>query len=408
MNMRRITGSYWSGEWNRVLLSFIPLAFALFSAPTAFGQTVPLKTYWHSGRNDNFTTATAVGEQSAVGVGYQFIRIEGYVFPTQQPGTVPLKLYWSGARNDNFTTATAAGDQAAQGAGYQLIRVEGYVYPTQQTGTVPLKLFWSAARNDNFTTATFQGEQDAKAAGYQFVSVEGYVFATLVSQLCQTVDCSPPPPPPPQPKIERLSWSSASPGSRVAVSGSGFGATPGRLFLAIGSAGIDLIDLDWHDTYVIGWVPPDLTGWPDITMTVYVRTQGGQLSNGRDISFHATRVYIELPPRAAQVVACSTNASVNDCAWLYGPMYARHWESFLGHGGTDVYSATLKNGWVFADMRFSTSALGFMVGDWATVKGFSKGSASATLVVEWGTSFMGGISYGIRLFIEGPKGVSYQ
>jgi hypothetical protein len=42
---------------------------------------------------DNFTTATAAGEVS-VGNRYGFVRIEGYVYPNQQPGTVPLKLFY--------------------------------------------------------------------------------------------------------------------------------------------------------------------------------------------------------------------------------------------------------------------------------------------------------------------------
>src|SRR5262245_16266355 len=63
--------------------------------------TVPLKLYWSDRRGDNFTTATAVGEQSALAAGYQFSRVEGYVFTYPRPGTVPLKLYWSEQRGDN-------------------------------------------------------------------------------------------------------------------------------------------------------------------------------------------------------------------------------------------------------------------------------------------------------------------
>ncbi len=86
-----------------------------------------------------------------------------------------LKSYWNGNRGDNFTTATQQGEQAAQAAEYSFLRVEGYVYPDQQPNTVPLKSYWGPARGDNFTTATPQGEQDALGAGYSFVRVEGYV-----------------------------------------------------------------------------------------------------------------------------------------------------------------------------------------------------------------------------------------
>jgi hypothetical protein len=36
---------------------------------------------WNAERGDNFTTATLVGEQNTLAAGYQFVRIEGYVFP---------------------------------------------------------------------------------------------------------------------------------------------------------------------------------------------------------------------------------------------------------------------------------------------------------------------------------------
>jgi hypothetical protein len=141
-------------------------------------NTAPLKLFWSAARGDNFTTATAEGERSALSAGYTFVRIEGYVYPTQQPGTVPLKLYYSAAREDNYTTASAQGEQAALAAGYGYARVEGYVYPAQQPGTVPLKNYWDSSRGDNFTTATAAGERDALLNAYQFAWVEGYVLAS--------------------------------------------------------------------------------------------------------------------------------------------------------------------------------------------------------------------------------------
>ena len=43
-----------------------------------------------------------------------------------------LKLYYSDQRQDNFTTATKQGKQSAIDAGYQFIRNEGYVYRTRR------------------------------------------------------------------------------------------------------------------------------------------------------------------------------------------------------------------------------------------------------------------------------------
>ncbi len=157
-------------------LIFILICMVFITGPALSQEIVPLKLYWSSQRGDNFTTATARGEQDAKAAGYPFIRVEGYIYSKQQSGTVPLKLYWSSQRGDNFVTATSQGEKDAISAKYQFIRTEGYVYSKKQPGTVPLKLYWSSQRGDNFTTATAQGEQDAKAAGYSFVRVAGYVI----------------------------------------------------------------------------------------------------------------------------------------------------------------------------------------------------------------------------------------
>ena len=118
--------------------------------PTEQPGTVPLKLFW-----------TAHWERARV----------GEPEPAVDEGHPGYRL-----RADNFTTATPDGEAAARAAAYTFARIEGYVFPTEQPDTVPLKLFWSEARGDNFTTATADGEASALAAGYVFVRVEGYVF----------------------------------------------------------------------------------------------------------------------------------------------------------------------------------------------------------------------------------------
>mgnify|MGYP001582704953 CR=1 FL=1 len=98
------------------------------------------------------------------------------IFDAREPGTVPLKLYWNGKRTDNFSTVTAEGERAARAGGYQFVRIQGYVYPNARPGTIPLKLYWNANRRDNFSTATAAGERAAKAGGYRFVRIQGYVL----------------------------------------------------------------------------------------------------------------------------------------------------------------------------------------------------------------------------------------
>jgi hypothetical protein len=100
-------------------------------------RTVALKLYWSPDREDNFTTATKQGKTDAKAAGYQYIRNEGYCVRSSrrwaqwQKGTKALKLYWSEARGDNFTTATKQGKADAKAAGYQFIRIEGYVYSSR-------------------------------------------------------------------------------------------------------------------------------------------------------------------------------------------------------------------------------------------------------------------------------------
>jgi hypothetical protein len=167
----------------RLLMAAIVFAFGgPVRAQSGPPGTVPLLLYWSEQRGDNFTTATAAGQNDAQAAGYAFVRVDGYVYASQVPGTVPLLLYWSAQRGDNFTTATAAGQADAQAAGYAFVRVEGYVYPNEVPGTVPLLLFWNAQRGDNFTTAAPAGQDDAQAAGYAFVRIEGYVWPPPVAQ----------------------------------------------------------------------------------------------------------------------------------------------------------------------------------------------------------------------------------
>ena len=182
-------------RWFLLALAILTAAHPDRAAAQDVPGTVPLKLYWSAARGDNFTTATAQGERDAIAAGYQFARVEAYIFSAPRTGTVPLKLYWSAARGDNFTTATPQGERDAVAAGYVFVRIEGYIYPTPQNGTVPFKLYWSDERRDNFTTATAIGESHALAARYRLARIEGYVYPAQ----------SAPAPLPPLPPLDRAS-----------------------------------------------------------------------------------------------------------------------------------------------------------------------------------------------------------
>ncbi len=154
------------------LLAFAGCATAPKPATASAPKLVPLKLYWNG--RDNFTTATAQGKAEARTAGYQFVRVEGYVFASPQSNTVPLKQYWSAKRHDHMLLGKPL-PRKLKKAGYHPVSVEGYAYTSRLLNTVPLQRF-KYGSGDNFTTATAQGENDALMAGFVFQRVEGYVF----------------------------------------------------------------------------------------------------------------------------------------------------------------------------------------------------------------------------------------
>jgi hypothetical protein len=137
---------------------------------------VPLKLYW-DGQSDHYTTAK--GETDGKISGYNFVRIEGYVFSTRQSGTIPLAQYWNSERHDYYLLANPGAEKYAKEHGYQFVRIEGYIFPHGQPGTVPLELFWSQKYNDNFALCSQQSKMEAKAAGYDFHRIEGYLIPVV-------------------------------------------------------------------------------------------------------------------------------------------------------------------------------------------------------------------------------------
>jgi hypothetical protein len=140
----------------------------------------PLLLYWNSERGDNFTTtkerAGTPGDGTASDVSYTYAQNEACILSSKQSGTSALNLYWSDKRQDNFSTATAIGQQSAVDAGYRYVGIDGYIFTNQIPGTVPLNLYWNSQREDNMTVASAVGIKAAKDAGYSFARTEGYVY----------------------------------------------------------------------------------------------------------------------------------------------------------------------------------------------------------------------------------------
>lgn len=164
----------------RKRLSICIVLLALGMSMVGVGQaqdTMPLKSYWCAGeRTDYFTTGTAGGQSAAGDWDCTFTRLEGYVFPAEQPGTVPLELYWSEDRTDNATVASEATKAELLEAGYSKTASEGFIYSTEQPGTVPLKLFFNKEMNEYYSTTPQTGEKKAIDEGFEFVRIEGYIM----------------------------------------------------------------------------------------------------------------------------------------------------------------------------------------------------------------------------------------
>lgn len=141
-----------------------------------------LEHYWNGERKDNFCTATPTGKNNAVRGKYRYVRVDGYVLTksTSVEGTTtPLFLYYHSGRKDNFTTASAQGIRAAEAGGYRKAGLQGYVLKSVRVTYKhlyrPLWLFYHPDRKDNFTTSSPQGIRAAEAGGYRKVRIEGYV-----------------------------------------------------------------------------------------------------------------------------------------------------------------------------------------------------------------------------------------
>lgn len=167
---------------------------ALLATPDLLAQpqVVPLNTWFSSTRGDHFST-TDPAWSGAVGArkpdGYEMIRAEGLVFNPalpQPPGTVPLYSFWHPGRTDNFATTDPRWTNEPNPSGYRRFRLEGYVFDRPRLGTLPLMSYWSPGRTDNAASTDARlsrelrqsgdGLPSMQGAGYTGFRVEGYLL----------------------------------------------------------------------------------------------------------------------------------------------------------------------------------------------------------------------------------------
>ncbi|HEX9444010.1 MAG TPA: hypothetical protein VGA73_07810 [Candidatus Binatia bacterium] len=253
-----------------------------------------------------------------------------------------------------------------------------------------------------------------------------------LTDLCKHIDCGALL----APKIDNfLIFSNFTPGGAIAVLGSGFGAKPGQLHMVGTTAGsfkitdtvVPIIQGGWKNTS-IGAKIPNLTGVVEQPIKFYVVTAGNAKSNDSfTVQFRPTQEMKQLPSGDVQV-SCSDEADFDACNSVVnddgipfcgapfvsgggGSMSAFHWTCVGSSNGTDSYSASLKNGWLFNDAALVDVTPEDLFSDdpkFASMSGFKSDVASTNVTVNWNNADASYVLYSVNVSIVGPKGVPHK
>jgi Repeat of unknown function (DUF5648) len=141
-----------------------------FFAKESFPYFVqPLYRHWNTEQTDHYYTTD---RGSFKHMGWEFERIECYVFRLQTKGTVPLYRHWNPTRSDHFYTIDAG---SFKHIGWNFEKIECYVYPKKAKGSIPLYRYWNEATADHFYTTDWN-ELKNGSMGYVFERIECYVL----------------------------------------------------------------------------------------------------------------------------------------------------------------------------------------------------------------------------------------
>jgi hypothetical protein len=188
----------------------------------------------------------------------------------------------------------------------------------------------------------------------------------------------------------------------------------------------------WYPGLTGGTVANSLAGVVEQTVDITITTKDGKKSNVWQAKFHPRMVAAHLPQSRVVVVACSDGAHMNSCnhkgdesgecpfGFATEGIPPIPSDSFGGHhhgcfgissdNGTDIFSASLKNGWTFESSSFSSTTLNFSNGTASApqIVPTLAGASSIKMSVNWHIGATGGfVGYEGSLTILGPKGVSF-
>ena len=96
---------------------------------------------------------------------------EDVVFDGQLPGTVPLYQLWDDPNSDHFYTTSWNEAVGAMSIGYEYVRVEGYVYSSPGFDRVPMYRYWNGGAPDHFYSGDWMADG---AYGYGYEGVAWY------------------------------------------------------------------------------------------------------------------------------------------------------------------------------------------------------------------------------------------
>lgn len=152
---------------------------------------VPLYRLYHRGVTDHLYTISEANKDYAISQGFEYQRIEAYVYTSQVEGTIPLYRLWrSGSHR---YTATKQIRELAITEGFVNQGIEGYIYPVESgskiESAIPLYGFYKGSITDYIYTAVENDRAYLESSGFMPQGIVGYVYSSIPS--CTSLAYSP-------------------------------------------------------------------------------------------------------------------------------------------------------------------------------------------------------------------------
>ena len=221
----------------------------------------------------------------------------------------------------------------------------------------------------------------------------------------------------------------STPGGVAAITGSGFGATPGTVrahlntwnnlqkvvLLEAGPWKNGLIEIHW---------PTDLIGLRAQDATIDVTTSMYHTSNPRKIQFVPELVAEVLPYQDVALIVCGKDSNVDNCIDFVDPdddgwtsmgcssdssfcgSHENAWAAIGDDSGDDIYAIKVVNDWLLDHMEFTYKDQSG--GSLSGPSGFPHAGTSWSAKMHWSVTPNDDVGYAVAVWIVGPKGVPHK